>query len=207
MEIGLPREIERHEYRVGLTPRCVRAYVNHGHKVFVQSGAGAGSSFTDEMYRENGAEIVDTAKGVYDRAQLIVKIKGPLPEEYGNFREGHTLFAFLHLAANRELTKFLIERKVNAVAYETIELPDESLPCLRPMSEIGGRLSVQEGAKYLEKRFGGRGVLLGGRLRLSAAAPLVPTPARLPAAWEPPLRYWICGRGNSSTSTTSSAAA
>ena len=162
MKIGVPKEIKRHEYRVGLTPQCVRTYVSHGHQVYVQANSGAGTNAGDALYKESGAEIVNTAQEVFERAEMIVKVKEPQPEEYGYFREGHVLFTYLHLAADRELTEFLMERKVNAVAYETIELADRTLPCLRPMSEIAGRLSTQEGAKYLEKPFGGRGVLLGG---------------------------------------------
>lgn len=162
MTVGSPSEIKRHEYRVGLTPHCVRSYRSRGHSVFIQAGAGIGSGFSDAEYVAAGAEVVPSAKEVFERSQMIVKVKEPLPEEYDRMHDGQILYTYLHLAANRELAQALIDRKVAAVAYETIELPDRSLPCLTPMSEIAGRLSVQEGAKYLEKEFGGRGILLGG---------------------------------------------
>ena len=162
MTIGVPREIKRHEYRVGMTPHDVKSYVSHGHRVVVQTGAGVGSGYEDAEYEENGAEIAATPAVLFEQAELIVKVKEPLPEEFDLFHEGQILYTYLHLAANVPLAKALMERGVIAVAYETIELPDGSLPCLTPMSEIAGRLSVQEGAKYLEKEFGGRGILLGG---------------------------------------------
>ncbi|MFP4483967.1 MAG: alanine dehydrogenase [Spirochaetota bacterium] len=162
MRIGVPKEIKRHEYRVAVTPHGARSFISHGHSVTVQSGAGVGSGYGDDEYVKYGAEIVDTAEEVFAGADMIVKVKEPLPEEYGYFREGQILYTYLHLAAVPQLARALMERGVAAVAYETIELPDRSLPCLTPMSEIAGRLSVQEGAKYLEKEFGGRGILLGG---------------------------------------------
>jgi alanine dehydrogenase len=162
MRIGVPKEIKRHEYRVAVTPHGARSFISHGHSVTVQSGAGIGSGYSDDEYVKYGAEIVDTAEDVFAAADMIVKVKEPLPEEYGYFREGQILYTYLHLAAVPQLARALMERGVSAVAYETIELPDKSLPCLTPMSEIAGRLSVQEGAKYLEKEFGGRGILLGG---------------------------------------------
>jgi len=162
MKIGVPKEIKRHEYRVGITPHGVRTYTSHGHNVIIQTGAGVGSGYADEEYRKHGAALVETAEEVFRSSDMIVKVKEPLPEEYALFKEGQILFTYLHLAANIELAKELMSRGVRAVAYETIELADRSLPCLTPMSEIAGRLSVQEGAKYLEKEFGGRGILLGG---------------------------------------------
>jgi alanine dehydrogenase len=162
MVVGVPTEIKRHEYRVGLTPHDARSYVAHGHTLVVQRGAGVGSGYEDDEYRESGAQIVESPAEVFEAADMVVKVKEPLPEEYGMLREGQILYTYLHLAANVPLAKALVERGVAAVAYETIELPDHSLPCLTPMSEIAGRLSVQEGAKYLEKEFGGRGILLGG---------------------------------------------
>ncbi|MFW5688722.1 MAG: alanine dehydrogenase [Spirochaetota bacterium] len=162
MTIGVPKEIKRHEYRVGLTPDDVRSYVAHGHNVFVQASAGIGSGYDDTEYVQHGAQIVDTAAEIFSKADLVIKVKEPLPEEYDLFHEGQILYTYLHLAANVALAKALMERGVIAIAYETIELPGGSLPCLTPMSEIAGRLSVQEGAKYLEKEFGGRGILLGG---------------------------------------------
>ena len=162
MIIGVPKEIKRHEYRVGMTPQCVRSYVSHGHTVFVGRGAGAGSGYEDSEYEKQGAQILPRASDIFDRAEMIVKVKEPLPDEYQMLTEGQILYTYLHLAANRELAQVLIDRRTTAIAYETIELPDHSLPCLTPMSEIAGPLSVQEGAKYLEKEFGGRGILLGG---------------------------------------------
>ncbi len=162
MKIGTVKEIKTHEYRVGLTPDCVKAYVARGHEVLVQSQAGESAGFSDDEYINAGAKIADSSKEVFDYADMIVKVKEPLPEEYGLFHEGQILYTYLHLAADKELTEALINAKVRAIAYETIETADGSLPCLKPMSEIAGRLSVQEGAKYLEKPFGGRGILLGG---------------------------------------------
>jgi alanine dehydrogenase len=162
MNIGVPKEIKRHEYRVGMTPHCVRTYTAHGHTVYFQEGAGLGSGYTDDEYRKNGARLTASASEVFAKSDMIVKVKEPLLEEYDLLQEGQLLCTYLHLAANRELAQALLDRKVTSIAYETIELPDHSLPCLTPMSEIAGRLSVQEGAKYLEKEFGGRGILLGG---------------------------------------------
>ena len=162
MVVGVPKEIKRHEYRVGLTPHDVRSYVGHGHRVVIQREAGVGSGYEDDEYAEAGADLLESPAEVFQAADMIVKVKEPLEEEYAMLREGQILYTYLHLAANVPLAKALLHRKVAAVAYETIELPDHSLPCLTPMSEIAGRLSVQEGAKYLEKEFGGRGILLGG---------------------------------------------
>ena len=162
MVIGTCREIKTHEYRVGLTPSCVHAYVSRGHRILVEKGAGDNTGFEDDQYRAAGAEISDDKEAIFEKAEMIVKVKEPLPEEYGLFRAGHILYTYLHLAASRELTEFLMKAGVRAVAYETIEMENGTLPCLKPMSEIAGRLSIQEGAKYLEKTFGGRGVLLGG---------------------------------------------
>ena len=162
MTIGVPKEIKRHEYRVAVTPSGVRTLVSHGHSVLVETGGGEGSGYGDPEYIEAGGEIAPDHKSVFDRSELVVKVKEPLPEEYPLLKADHILFTYLHLAANVELARVLMERGTTAVAYETIELADRSLPCLTPMSEIAGRLSVQEGAKYLEKEFGGRGILLGG---------------------------------------------
>jgi alanine dehydrogenase len=162
MNIGVPKEIKKHEYRVGMTPHCVRTYTSHGHTVRIEKGAGLGSGYTDAEYEKQGGHILPNAREVYDRSEMIVKVKEPLREEYELLNEGQILYTYLHLAANPELTQVLLDRQVVSIAYETIELPDRSLPCLTPMSEIAGRLSVQEGAKYLEKSFGGRGILLGG---------------------------------------------
>jgi alanine dehydrogenase len=162
MKIGCVTEIKRHEYRVGMTPHCVKSYVDHGHQVMIQAGAGAGAGFEDAEYAKAGAKIEPDRKKIFSASDMIIKVKEPQSDEYDLFHEGQILYTYLHLAADREQTDALLVRKIKGVAYETIRLPDGTLPCLKPMSEIAGRLSVQEGAKYLEKPFGGRGVLLGG---------------------------------------------
>jgi len=162
MKIGCVTEIKKHEYRVGMTPHCAKAYADHGHSVMIQAGAGAGAGFEDSEYKAAGALIEADRKKIFASCDMIVKVKEPQPDEYGLLREGQILFTYLHLAADKEQTEALLARKVKAVAYETIRMADGTLPCLKPMSEIAGRLAVQEGAKYLEKPFGGRGVLLGG---------------------------------------------
>ncbi|MGA2642635.1 MAG: alanine dehydrogenase [Spirochaetia bacterium] len=162
MKIGVPREIKTHEYRAGMTPHSVKAYVKNGHKVLIEKGAGVGSGYEDAEFKAAGAAIMNEKAELFRESDMIVKVKEPLEEEFPLFKPGQILYTYLHLAASRELANELIRRKVTGVAYETIELPDRSLPCLTPMSEIAGRLSVQEGAKYLEKEFGGRGILLGG---------------------------------------------
>ncbi len=162
MTIGVPKEIKDHETRVGLVPAGVIALREAGHRVLVQRSAGEGSSIPDEQYEQAGAELVATAAEVWQRADLVVKVKEPQPAEYEFLRPGLILFTYLHLAPLPELTARLLERRVNAVAYETIREPDGSLPLLTPMSEVAGRLAVQIGAVYLEAPNGGRGVLLGG---------------------------------------------
>lgn len=162
MNIGTVKEIKRHEYRVGLTPSCAKSYMAHGHSVWIQTGAGDGAGFADGHYAAVGAKIVDRADAVFEGCDMIIKVKEPQPEEFDKFRSGQILYTYLHLAAERTLLDALLERGVKSVAYETIELEDGTLPCLKPMSEIAGRLSTQEAAKYLEKPFGGRGVLMGG---------------------------------------------
>ena len=162
MKVGTTKELKNHEYRVGLTPDNVLAYVSHGHEVFVETGAGVGAGFSDEEYVEAGAKIIATAKEVFDICDMIVKVKEPEECEYGYLREGQILYTYLHLAANRPLAETLLEKGVKAVAFETITDNQGNLPCLRPMSQIAGRLSIQEGAKYIEQSFGGRGILLGG---------------------------------------------
>ena len=161
MLIGVPREIKTREYRVGMTPAGVRALVGHGHKVMVETGAGDGSAIGDEAYVRAGATIVKTAAEAWS-GDMVVKVKEPLPAEFGFFREGLILYTYLHLAAELELTQELAKKKVIGVAYETIQLEDNSLPLLRPMSEVAGRMAVQVGASCLEKERGGKGVLLGG---------------------------------------------
>jgi len=160
MRIGIPREIKAQEYRVGATPDCIEALTSDGHNVCVETGAGDGAGFADDDYTAVGGHITDTA-GAW-AADMVIKVKEPLAKEYDHFREGQLLFTYLHLAAVPELAKALMEARVSALAYETIEREDGALPCLTPMSMIAGRLSVQEGAKYLERPFGGRGILLGG---------------------------------------------
>lgn len=162
MIIGLVKEIKNNEFRVGLTPGAVESYVQAGHTVLVEKGAGLGSGFADEEYEEAGARLLDEAKEVWNQCEMMVKVKEPIACEYPYFHEGLILFTYLHLAADEPLTKALMEAKVTAIAYETIIGKHGGLPCLMPMSEIAGRMSVQEGAKYLEKTFGGRGVLLAG---------------------------------------------
>lgn len=162
MKIGCVKEIKHHEYRVGLTPSCVGSYTKRGHQVIIESGAGSAAGFSDDEYAKAGAVISSDKKKIFDQSEMIVKVKEPLPEEYDLFHEDQILYTYLHLAASQGLTEAMMKRKVKGVAYETIQTEDGQLPCLKPMSEIAGRLSVQEGAKYLEKTFGGRGVLLGG---------------------------------------------
>ncbi|MGD2181319.1 alanine dehydrogenase [Lusitaniella coriacea] len=161
MDIGVPKEIKDQEFRVGLSPSSVRVLCDNQHKVFVETQAGGGAGFSDENYQEAGAEIVPTAAQAWDR-ELIVKVKEPLPQEYAYLQNNQILFTYLHLAANRRLTEALIDSGISAIAYETVALPNGSLPLLTPMSIIAGRLSVQFGSRYLEKQQGGRGVLLGG---------------------------------------------
>lgn len=162
MIIGTTKELKNHEYRVGLTPDNVFAFVQKGHTVLVETGAGVGAGFEDEAYAAAGAELIGDAREVYARSDMIVKVKEPEECEYDLLREGQILFTYLHLAANPGLAKVLLEKNIRAVAYETITDAAGNLPCLRPMSQIAGRLSIQEGAKYIEKEFGGRGILLGG---------------------------------------------
>lgn len=162
MKIGTTKELKNHEYRVGLTPDNVMAYVAHGHSVYVETGAGAGAGFSDEEYVNAGATILATPAEVFAVADMIVKVKELEECEYDYLREGQILYTYLHLAPNPTFTNALLEKGAIAIAYETITDGAGNLPCLRPMSQIAGRLSVQEGAKYLEKGFGGRGILLGG---------------------------------------------
>lgn len=162
MIVGVPKEIKDHEYRTAVTPAGVQQLVKDGHRVLVQSGTGNGSSLGDEDYCQAGAELMQSAKEVFDASDLIVKVKEPQPAEFEFLREGLILFTYLHLAPEPELTRELLRRKVIAIGYETVQLPDGSLPLLTPMSEVAGRMAVQEGAKYLENTRGGKGILLGG---------------------------------------------
>jgi alanine dehydrogenase len=171
--VGIPREVKNHEYRVAITPAGVHELVRNGHDVVVESDAGAGSSITNEDYAAAGATILDTADEVWERGELILKVKEPIASEYGRMREGQTLFTYLHLAADKPLTEELAQRKVTGIAYETVELPDRSLPLLAPMSEVAGRLAPQVGAYTLMRAAGGRGVLMGGVSGVRAAKVVV----------------------------------
>ena len=162
MKIGCVKEIKNNEFRVGLTPDNTRSYVRAGHEVFIEKGAGIGSGFADSEYVKAGAAILDSAREVWDICEMMVKVKEPLEEEFPYFHDGLILYTYLHLAADRTETDALLNGKVKSVAYETLVERDGSLPLLAPMSQIAGRLSIQEGAKYLEKRFGGEGILLAG---------------------------------------------
>ncbi|HLN64611.1 MAG TPA: alanine dehydrogenase [Symbiobacteriaceae bacterium] len=162
MLVGVPKEIKAYENRVGLTPAGVSAMVKAGHKVYVEKNAGKGSGFEDAEYVAAGGTMLETAKDVWAASDMIIKVKEPLAPEYDLFKEGQIIFTYLHLAPEPELTRKLIEKKVVAIAYETVQLADRSLPLLTPMSEVAGRMSVQIGAHFLEKAHGGRGVLLGG---------------------------------------------
>ena len=162
MIIGIPKEIKSNEARVAMTPEGVRAAQIHGHKVFVETMAGAGSGFPDADYQQAGAEILRSAAEVWQKAEMVVKVKEPLPAEYTYLREGLVLFTYLHLAADRALTDALVKQRVTGIAYETVELADGSLPLLIPMSEVAGRLSVQVGTWALQAPNGGRGLLLSG---------------------------------------------
>lgn len=162
MIVGIPREIKDNENRVSTTPSGVVEYVNHGHQVLVERSAGVGSGFADSEYVAAGATLIDTHAEVFARADMIVKVKEPIEPEYELMREGQLLYTYLHLAAEERLTRVLVDRKVASIAYETVELPNRTLPLLQPMSEVAGRMSIQVGAHYLEKVHGGRGLLLGG---------------------------------------------
>lgn len=161
MRIGVPKEIKNNENRVSLTPPGVMQLTRNNHQVFIEKGAGLNSGFLDEQYVEAGAIIVETAADVWT-CELVIKVKEPVPEEYQYFYEGLILFTYLHLAADRQLTESLMQKNVIAIAYETVQLPDRSLPLLTPMSEVAGRMATQLGASLLEKTKGGKGVLLGG---------------------------------------------
>ena len=162
MVIGVPKEIKNNENRVGMTPAGVAELVKHGHTVYVQQTAGANSGFADEDYVNAGARMLPTIEEVYAAAEMIVKVKEPIAPEYKLIRHGQVVFTYFHFAADRALTEAMIESGGICIAYETVELPDRSLPLLIPMSEVAGRMSVQEGARFLEKPQGGKGKLLGG---------------------------------------------
>ena len=173
MIIGVPKEIKNHEYRVGMTPAGVDQLVHDGHTVYVQAGAGLGSGLPDEEYVAVGAKILATAEDIYSKSEMIVKVKEPLDPEFGLLREGQILFTYLHLAGDETLTKRTLETKCVGIAYETMKDAKGRLPLLSPMSEVAGRLATQEGAKYLERPYGGRGLLFGGVPGTEAANVLV----------------------------------
>lgn len=162
MIIGVPKEIKNNENRVGLTPAGVSALVKAGHQLYVQATAGEGSGISDDEYKHAGANILASLAEVYKIAEMIIKVKEPIEQEYPLIKESQLLFTYFHFASYEPLTKAMIERKAVCLAYETVEKKDRSLPLLIPMSEVAGRMSIQEGAKYLEKPMGGRGILLGG---------------------------------------------
>lgn len=162
MIIGVPKEVKDNEFRVGMAPAGVRAAIEAGHAVLIETGAGLGSAITDDDYAKAGAEIVNGPEEVYGKAGLVVKVKEPVESEYRFLREGLTIFTFFHLAAHPALAEALIKQNTTAIAYETVERQDRTLPILAPMSEVAGRLSVLEGAHHLLKAYGGRGVLLPG---------------------------------------------
>jgi alanine dehydrogenase len=173
MKVGIPREVKNNEYRVAITPSGVHELVRNGHEVCVETNAGMGSSITDDEYVRAGAKILDTASDVWATGDLILKVKEPIASEYPLMREGQTLFTYLHLAADLQLTQELVKRKITGIAYETVELPDHSLPLLAPMSEVAGRLAPQVGAATLMAAQGGRGVLMGGVPGVQAAKVVV----------------------------------
>ncbi|HEV8558228.1 MAG TPA: alanine dehydrogenase [Actinophytocola sp.] len=162
MLVGVPREVKNHEYRVAITPAGVVELVHRGHDVLVETGAGAGSSFPDNDYLAAGAKIAPNADDTWGAADLVLKVKEPVAEEYGRLRRGQLLFTYLHLAASEECTRALVDSGITAIAYETVQAADGSLPLLAPMSEVAGRMAPQVGAHCLERAQGGRGVLLGG---------------------------------------------
>ena len=173
MRVGVPQEVKNHEYRVAITPSGVHELTARGHDVSVQAGAGLGSSITDEEYVAAGATVSATADEVWETAELVLKVKEPVAEEYGRMRDGQTLFTYLHLAASRECTDALLKQGVTAIAYETVQTPDGALPLLAPMSEVAGRLAPQCGAYHLMRQGGGRGVLMGGVSGVYAAKVVV----------------------------------
>jgi alanine dehydrogenase len=173
MKVGIPREIKNHEYRVAITPAGVHELVRDGHEVFVEAGAGVGSSIPDEDFLAAGAKTLATADDVWEVGDMILKVKEPIAEEYHRMRKGQVLFTYLHLAASRACTDALMQQGVTSIAYETVQLPDGSLPLLAPMSEVAGRMAPQVGAHHLQRDGGGRGVLMGGVSGVYAAKVVV----------------------------------
>ena len=162
MKIGVPKEIKNNEFRVAITPNGVKEIVSHGHKVFIEKNAGLNSSFTDEDYLSAGADILENNISIYNESKLILKVKEPIEEEYSLIKENQIVFTYFHFASHKPLLEAMIKSKSICIAYETVEDVNSSLPLLTPMSEVAGRMATQEGAKYLEKPMGGRGILLGG---------------------------------------------
>jgi len=162
MIVGVPKEIKTHENRVALLPGGVSVMKRNGHDILIQKGAGKGSGFTDRQYEEAGATILDDVEELWKRSEMIMKVKEPIEVEYPRMREGQIIFTYFHFAADEKLTRTVVDSKCIAIAYETVEKEDGSLPLLIPMSEVAGRMAAQEGAKYLEKPTGGRGILMGG---------------------------------------------
>jgi alanine dehydrogenase len=185
MRVGVPKELKDNEYRVALTPAGVRELVVHGHEVIIERSAGVGSSISDQDFEKAGASIVPSADDVFAQAEMVLKVKEPVPEEFHRLREGLVLFTYLHLAASEPVTRALLDAGTNAVAYETIEASDGSLPLLAPMSEVAGRMAPQVGARFLERESGGKGILLGGVSGVRPARVLIigAGMAGLNAAW------------------------
>ncbi|MBA2445183.1 MAG: alanine dehydrogenase [Nocardioidaceae bacterium] len=173
MKVGVPQEVKNNEYRVAITPAGIHELHTRGHEVYVQAGAGRGSSITDAEFAAAGAKILPTADDVWGTSDLILKVKEPIAEEYSRLHEGQTLFTYLHLAASRACTDALLEHRVTSIAYETVQTPDRALPLLAPMSEVAGRLAPQCGAYHLMRQGGGRGVLMGGVSGVYAAKVVV----------------------------------
>ncbi len=173
MKVGIPREVKTHEYRVAITPAGVHELVSAGHQVYVEKDAGVGSAIPDEDFVAAGAQILGTADDVWSEAELVLKVKEPIAEEYGRMRRGQVLFTYLHLAASRECTEAILSSGIDAVAYETVQTADLALPLLAPMSEVAGRLASQVGAYHLMRQGGGRGVLMGGVSGVYAAKVVV----------------------------------
>ncbi len=173
MKVGVPKEVKNHEYRVAITPAGVHEFTRHGHEVLIEREAGAGSSITDDEFVGAGATIIDSADGVWGEADLVLKVKEPVEEEYHRMRHDQVLFTYLHLAASRDCTSAMLKSGITGIAYETVQLPDGSLPLLAPMSEVAGRLAPQAGAYHLMRSGGGRGVLMGGVSGVHAARVVV----------------------------------
>ncbi|HEX9624618.1 MAG TPA: alanine dehydrogenase, partial [Streptosporangiaceae bacterium] len=173
MKVGVPKEVKNHEYRVAITPAGVHEFVRNGHEVFIEREAGFGSSIPDEDFEAEGAKLLPTADEVWRAADLILKVKEPVAEEYHRMRKDQVLFTYLHLAASKATTDALLGSGITAIAYETVQLPDGSLPLLAPMSEVAGRMAPQVGAHHLQRDGGGRGVLMGGVSGVYAAKVVV----------------------------------